>query len=530
MRLFGSRTVAGAWRLLFAGWVIALLSGCATVLPEVERVPSHALAAPPDTPLASVAREAGVPPDRSGFRPLQQSGYALDARLTLIRQAQASLDLQYYLIGNDSTGHLILRELRDAAARGVRVRLLVDDLYTVGMDRLLLGLAAHPNIEVRLFNPFVSGRELATFRMLNFIGDFRRLNHRMHNKLFIADGAMAVAGGRNLADEYFLRSKEANFIDFDLLITGALVPELSQWFDLYWNSEQVYPVSSIASSSLSPAELRAYFEEKTGTDGATVPPAPADADINGQLAFSTQLAQHDFHFFVAEAKAYADAPQKASRNDTRPNAADTVTRRFLDMLRESRHEVLLFSPYFIPGKPGLERLRQAREAGIEVRIITNALATSDEPLVNIGYQRYRNEMLGMGVQLYEISSSRLRHDPLLRRAFGSSRGRLHAKMAFIDRKTVLVGSMNMDPRSAKTNTELGIAVRSPELAKTILEGFKVDRFAGVYRVQLKPDGSGVQWTARDENGVETLTDEPDTSLWQRMRLFFMFLFVPEDLL
>jgi phosphatidylserine/phosphatidylglycerophosphate/cardiolipin synthase-like enzyme len=520
----------GLWRLLLAALVVALLSGCATALPDIQRTPSHALVAPPEAPLAAVAREAGVPAERSGFRPLQQAAYALDARLTLIRQAQTSLDLQYYLVGNDPTGRLILRELRDAAARGVRVRLLVDDLYTVGMDKLLLGLAAHPNVEVRLFNPFVSGRELATLRMLNFMGDFRRLNHRMHNKLFIADGVMAVAGGRNLADEYFLRSKEANFIDFDLLITGALVPQLSRWFDLYWNSELVYPIDTIASSGLSAAELRAAFEDKTAADGAIAPPAPVDPDLNGIAPFSTQLAQHDYRFIVADASSYADSPEKARPHDTRPNAGDTVTHRFVELLRGAKHDVLMFSPYFIPGEQGMKQLRAARDAGIEVSVFTNALATSDEPLVNVGYQRYRNEMLGMGVQLFELSSSRLKHDPLLRNAFGSSRGRLHAKMAFIDRKTVLVGSMNLDPRSAKTNTELGVAVRSPELAKLILDGFKIGNLSSVYQVQLKPDGSGVQWTARDENGVETLTNEPDASLWQRMRLFFLFLFVPEDLL
>ena len=181
----------------------------------------------------------------SAVRPLPQANFALDARLELIRRAQASLDVQTYQLGNDKTGRLILRELRDAARRGVRVRLLLDDFYTAGLDPLLLALAAEPKAQVRLFNPFANGREHMATRWLDFFTDFRRLNHRMHNKLFIADGAIAIAGGRNLADEYFLRSELANFIDFELLMAGPVVPESARIFDSYWNSDVVYPLQRV---------------------------------------------------------------------------------------------------------------------------------------------------------------------------------------------------------------------------------------------------------------------------------------------
>jgi phosphatidylserine/phosphatidylglycerophosphate/cardiolipin synthase-like enzyme len=513
--------------------VFALFAGCASLPPQVQRTPSATLVAAPGTPLARVAPDAAIPADRSGFWPMPVSGFALDARLSLIRHARRSLDLQYYLIGNDTIGRLVLRELRDAAARGVRVRLLVDDLYTEGLDPLLLGLAAHDNVEVRLFNPFVGGRSGSLSRLAAFAGDFRRLNHRMHNKLFIADGAMAVAGGRNLADEYFFRSREANFLDMDLLIAGALVPTLSGLFDRYWNSDLAYPLDSIVASAEPRQALRDDFEDRTAgpTDPATLP--PDGADPYGAPPLSTQLAQRVFHFVVADAGAHADSPEKA-RTAVDPAApGDTVTSRFMGFLAEAQQEVLLFSPYFIPGERGIQRMRELRERGVQVRVVTNAMGTSDEPLVNLSYQRYRRQMLGMGVQLYEISSSRLTHEPSLKKVLGSSRGRLHAKMAFIDRRLVLVGSMNMDPRSAYTNTEIGIGLRSPELARMILDVYRAgpeQNFRGIYQVQLKPDGSDVEWVGRDENGEEVLLDEPDVGLWDRLRLWMLHLFVPEDLL
>ena len=198
------------------------------MLPQRERTPSFARPAVTETPLGSVARDASIPPTQSGVRALSQAAFALDARMAMIEQAQVSLDVQYYVIGNDTTGRMLLRALRDAARRGVRVRLLLDDMHTAGMDPLLQGLAAETHVELRLFNPFVYGREAPLLRLFALAADFSRLNRRMHNKLLIADGALAVVGGRNLADEYFLRSRQSNFIDFDLLLAGAVLPRLAQ--------------------------------------------------------------------------------------------------------------------------------------------------------------------------------------------------------------------------------------------------------------------------------------------------------------
>ncbi len=223
-------------RLFSLALVVGLLAGCAASLPLVERPASMARTAPPDAALARLARDAGIAADQSGVYPLPQATFALDARLALVAYARESFDLQYHVIADEGIGHLILRGLRDAARRGVRVRLLLDDLHTTGMDRLLLGLAAEPNVELRLFNPFATGRESTLARALGLLLDFGRLNHRMHNKLFIADGAVAIVGGRDLANEYFLRGTEGNFIDFDMLVAGAVLPALNGGFDAYWNS------------------------------------------------------------------------------------------------------------------------------------------------------------------------------------------------------------------------------------------------------------------------------------------------------
>ena len=506
------------------------LVGCASVLPQVERVPSRALVAPVTAPLPATVLQARLPADTSGIWPLLQASYALDARLALIANATTSLDLQYYLIGDDPTGRSILRALRDAANRGVRVRLLVDDLYTNDLDHLLLGLAATPNVEVRLFNPFVTARDSSLRRLIALAGDFKRLNHRMHNKLFVADGAMAVVGGRNLADEYFFRGVRGNFIDFDLLLGGPVVTQLSGWFDLYWNSQPAYPVQDITRASgrpeQTPKELRDRFDQATAGD--TVYDTPKDNDIFGAPALSHSLAQHRVSLIPAESNAFADSPNKVDPANHSIAIDDTLTHRFLLELSDARSEANLFSPYFIPGPDALARIRQLREDGVKLSIVTNSLAVSDEPLVSIGLERHQADLLKMGVDLYELSSNRLKLDHTLRGLLGSSTGRLHAKLALIDRKVVLVGSMNLDPRSATINTEIGVRVESPQLATMILEGFKVADLTGVYQVKLRANGSGMRWVAVDGDTTEEVDVDPDTSLLQRIRLMLLSWFVPES--
>jgi len=455
---------------------------------------------------------------------------ALDARLTLIKRAQSSLDLQYYLLGNDEVGHLVLRELRDAANRGVRVRLLLDDFYTTGMDRLLLGLAAHPNVEVRLFNPFGPGRVSTGGRLLSLAADFKRLNHRMHNKLFIADGAVVVAGGRNLADGYFLRDQGANFIDFDVLAVGPIVPQLADIFDLYWNSPLVRELETVTRVTESPEDLRTAFEASTAVYARRAMAPPPALDSYGVPTVGNEIDAGLPHLIWAPASAYADGAGKALSSDRTGKAIQSAAYQNMETFQTARSEVMLFSPYFVPGEPGMKRLKFARDHNITVRVVTNSMASTDEPLAALAYERYRVPMLKMGVELYELSPTRVKRNLRLG-VFGSTHGRLHAKTAVIDRETVFIGSMNFDPRSEKHNTEMAVIASSPALAREVLRLMDLDKLQASYRVRLAADGSGrLEWLGEDDDGERVFTEEPDTDFWTRFMLQLLAPLAPEELL
>ncbi|MDM0114462.1 phospholipase D family protein [Variovorax sp. J22R133] len=513
-------------RWLAACVLIAWLCGCAGLPPRSPVAAVQAIAASPDNALGRAA--ASLDKNRDGlsaFRTLIQASFALDARLELIRRAQSSIDLQTYLVGRDKTGLLILRELRDAARRGVRVRLLLDDFYTSGLDPALQGLSAEPNVEVRLFNPFSGGRAHSETRFLEFVGNFSRLNHRMHNKLFIADGAMAIAGGRNLADEYFLRSNGPNFIDFELLMAGPVVAQSAAIFDRYWNSDVVYPLRQMAPADAPADALRDSFESLTADAWASRPAPLTDLDFFGDPSLGTQLDGGDLPWIRAHATAAADSPTKALGDPpTRKSLAD----RSYELIDAARSQVLMVSPYFIPGDDGMERIRSAHQRGVRFTVVTNSLADSDEPLVNINYNRYRVELLKLGVDLREVSTRQLTRNPELRRLLRKARGRMHAKLALIDREWVLVGSMNSDPRSAHLNTEFGVSIQSFELAHAVIYGYQLDDIEGVYRVVLAPDGKRVRWIGTGDAENEELDDEPDSSLLTRLQLLLFSWFVPTD--
>jgi putative cardiolipin synthase len=412
--------------------------------------------------------------------------------------------------------------------------LLLDDFHTAGLDELLLGLAAHDNVQVRLFNPFATARGSRMARWLQFAGDFQRLNHRMHNKLFIADGAMAVLGGRNLADSYFQRDAGANFIDFDVLTVGAVLPDLAAVFDRYWNSAQVHDITTLTAAddrTMQRATQQAHFEAALNR---REPPFTAPLVWRGQPVprFADLLADDLRGLLAAEAEAFADTPAKLER--TPGDWSATTTAFALQTFRQARGELMLYSPYFIPGASGLAGLREARSYGIAVRVITNSLGATDEPQASLAYERYRVQLLQMGVELYEVSAVQTRRDEGSRRVFGHSRAQLHAKLALVDRRTVLLGSMNLDQRSATTNTEMALRVRSPELAAQILAWFSARERSdvrGAYQVRLRPDGQGLQWVALlGEGRTEVLDEDPEFQPWERLRLWFLSLFVPESLL
>jgi len=527
------------WRALYAvalAFVFAVCAGCAGLPRDVQRAPSQAIPASPDTELGRIALASAPDRTHSGFRLLSWSAQSLQARIELVRRAQVSLDVQYYVIHDDATGRHLLRALRDAAQRGVRVRLLVDDLYTAGTDPVLLGLAAYPNAEVRLFNPFPVGRNSLGARLTASLFDFGRVNHRMHNKLLVADGAMAVAGGRNIGDEYFMVHDQANYIDLDAFAVGPVVRQLAALFDQYWNSDYVYPVQSIVPPDRSEAELRERFERWTDPTRAPPPQAARKGakDLLGQRNVEDELAEGRIDLHWAEAKAFADAPEKVINHTRRwlpglRREEKTVRLGLMSELLLARQEVFVSSPYLVPNPQVIEDIREGRLWGLQITLLTNSLASTDEPLVHAGYQRYRRQMLDLGVKLYEVVPSQVKRAKDL--GFGQSIGRFHAKAAAIDGKTLFIGSLNFDPRSEKHNTELGLLIHSPALTAHLIKLADVVITQAAYRVRLSKDKRDLEWVLSGADGRETvLTTEPDTSAFERLWLWLIGPLVPDDVL
>jgi putative cardiolipin synthase len=513
----------------FALLASVLVAACGA-LPTRPDVPaSRALSASPDSLLARVAHDSTPSQSLSGFRLMAGGYYSLDARIELVRRARESLDVQYYLIQNDRTGRLLMRSLRDAALRGVRVRLLVDDLYTVGGDPMFRGLAAFTNVEVRLFNPFCCARQSVASRYTGSLVEFRRLNHRMHNKLFIADGSIAVMGGRNIADEYFARSATSNFVDMDVLVVGAVMPQLASIFDTYWNSPQAYPVGAILGEPGDVEEARRSFNHLVDDGDQMMSVKVPQSDMMGHRLLGIDLDSGRLELAWGTANAFADQPAKVMATSAEEARAMSVQMNVMDRVAESRREVVISSPYFVPGTAGVDAFADLRRRGVKVVILTNSFAANDVPVVHIGYARYRVPLLRTGVELYELSRSGVERDEPV--AIPSmSLGRLHAKAAVLDQSMVYIGSMNLDRRSDSTNTELGIFVQCPELARDVARAIDMSRLRSSYLVRFGPDGQSLEWQLMDGQREAVFTSEPDVTPIMQFRNMLLAPFVPEELL
>jgi putative cardiolipin synthase len=525
-------TGRAAWRLAAIGVLLmlgVLLQGCASLPASVERSATFAYTDTADTPLARIANASTSDAQRtlSGFRVLPTGDYSLDARIALARRATRSIDAQYYQVHDDAVGLRFLRELRDAAARGVRVRLLLDDFYTTGLDELFSAFAAHPNVEVRLFNPLPSRANSSAQRVLASLHEFGRVNHRMHNKLLVADNALAVTGGRNIGDEYFMSGAAANFIDLDVLATGTVVHHLSDAFDAYWNSEHSYPIGSIARRIADPEAARQRFAERVRVHATEWPVEPHDMFGRPSVARQLDAGRLSLHF--APARVLIDPPDKVRRSRSQ-STEGTAFFDAIHQLRSAHAEVLIASPYFIPGERGVDVMREMVGHGVRLSVLTNAADATDEPMVHFAYARYRHEMLRAGVQIYELGGRLIAQSEEVR-VLRSSLGRLHAKVALIDRRHVMVGSMNLDARSARSNTELSVSIESPALAgelSSLVE--RGGHLVGAYKLRLAPDGDHIEWVARVGEQEVVTRQEPGATLLSRLWLWMLSHFVSEDLL
>jgi putative cardiolipin synthase len=536
---YGQRALADVGRFALharaiAGGLLAAvalgLAGCGTLPSNTGRTDTSALPPNPDSPLVKMALASQPAPDQTGVRLMPLGAFSLDTRLQLAQRASSSLDVQYYQFENDPTGRLLMTALRDAAVRGVRLRLLVDDLYTTNSDPLLRGLASFPNVEVRLFNPFCCARGAGVAgRYTASIFDFRRLNHRMHNKMFIADGVMAVVGGRNIADEYFLRSAESNFVDMDAFVMGAVVRDMAQIFDRYWNSEVVFPIEDVGEPLGDKAAHQKAFDALMASLPPSPPANPPATDVLGYGPLSEDFDSGQVGLQWGKARAFADPPEKLLAMSPKVAYEMSVTNNVMMQVWQAKSDLVLTSPYMIPGAMGVASMQKLEAEHVKVTVITNSLAATDEPLVHNGYARYRPAMLEAGVDLYELSPTKTQTTKRLG-MFGTSLGRLHAKTAVIDKRTIFIGSMNLDPRSASTNTEFGMFVDSPALAKELLRVINISKLESAYRVRFAPKSTDLQWVTVDDDKVKILTVEPESSMWLRLHNMLLGWFVSDQLL
>ena len=504
--------------------VVALhgLTGCAGLPARGELPPTAWRAVADNTPLGQLSTAHQLPAGRSAFRPLLQPAIALQTRLALIKEARVGIDLQTYHLGDDATGHELLRALADAADRGVRVRLLIDDFHSLGLTDLLLGLAAHAGAEVRLYNPFPAGRDSLLGRIAALAGDFSRLNRRMHNKLLMADGRAAIVGGRNLTDAYFMRSEEGNFLDLELLGIGEVVDGLGHSFDHYWNSVYAVPVQALADNRLDSAQRRSAFEQLTRAQGLIAQTSWA-ADVATAV---TEL--QTLPLSLADATVHYDNTAKTGGGVGSPGGGPPLP--IGRLVRGARKQLVAVSPYFLPHEQGIRLMRDARQRGVAVQVLTNSLVDTDEPLVSLAYGKRRHEFLQAGIRLFEMSSDKFKLEQGVRASLGRSVARLHAKLGLIDGHLLLIGSVNVDPRSANTNTELALVIDSAELVRSVQGHFDptVSRLA--HEVRLAADGRGLDWITLDDQGREHLSPEPVLPRWRLMLLWLMSRFVPDDLL
>ncbi len=492
--------------------VALLLAGCVGLPQHVQKYPSEALAQPHTTTLGRIVEHADGSRNLSGIRLLTSGDEALASLIALADRAERTLDIQYYIIHEDDSARLLLHHLRLAAARGVRVRVLVDDLNTAGEDRRFMHLSKHANVEVRVFNPFPGGRFATWTRFVASASDIPRINHRMHNKLFVADNALAITGGRNIGDQYFTRDLHSNFIDLDVVAAGSIVPQLSASFDAFWNSKYAYPIASLAAP----------------VQAERVPKALEEAAMVGDANWlAHELDAGDLQLVWVPATVLADRPGKIA-SDVAPDEDVTIANNIKTLMRSATQEVIVISPYFVPGPDGVALMRELVERGVHIRVLTNSLASTDSPLVHNGYSRYRAALLKLGVELSEVrprlGTERKRFHP-----FRSANASLHAKALVIDQKTVFIGSMNMDARSARTNSEMGIVIRSAEIARqvtSLLDDISAD---GSYTLALDRRNR-VVWSS-GEPGAETIWHtDPETTHWQRFLLQMLAPFAPEELL
>ena len=510
MRQSDTLEVMAVTRTLLVALVFTL-NGCAQLKPRPELPMDLA------TPIASTTSldRAFTPVEsthagQSAFRLLIEGTEAFVARAHSARMAERTIDVQTYIWHADLTGKFLVHQLLESADRGVRVRLLVDDMDARAKSERFAALSAHPNVEVRVFNPFASRK--GTLSMVSEgARNFKRINRRMHNKTWIADNRFAIVGGRNLGDEYFGASDEVNFVDLDFGMVGPVVRDASASFDRYWNSPFAYPIELLDASAADKGvleKLRKGIERFANeTKDSQYAKALREDPAIQRLASGERPMQ-----WSANYRFVADDPLKISMEKRDAHRA-AVSAVILPAMRDAKSSLDVISPYFVPGDKGSTGLVNTAKAGSQVRILTNSLAANDVAAVHGGYSRYRKKLLKGGVQLWELKP--LAGGAAEKSLFGSSGASLHTKGFSIDQKTLFVGSYNLDPRSTWLNCEQGVLVESPALVQQFRAIFEAQT-AGSHAWRVTREAGELRWA--DDQGVSS--KDPQTTLSQRFQAWF----------
>jgi putative cardiolipin synthase len=488
--------------------LLFFLHGCASLPDDLEQVPSHGWRYPEQTMLgAFVAETAPSDLSLSGVELLADAGEAFNTRFAIASFAQETLDMQYYLWKGDLVGQLLLWRALEAADRGVRVRFLIDDIYHSGRDESYASLDAHPNFEVRIFNP-MANRGIA--RNLNFLINKRELNHRMHNKIFLADNAVGVLGGRNIGNDYFGVDTNANFFDLDVLTVGVGAVQAGAAFDEYWNSQKAVPISILHDREYTSAEIEAGRERlRQSLIKMDVLPfvlsLEKDETLEKLKLWREKLIWTQAHVVVDPLERFEGQGQSA------------IIDFMADKIESIDQEFIAESAYLIPSPEGIENMAQLVDRGVRVRLLTNSLMSNNHLTAHSGYMKYRKRLLKAGVELHE-----LRADATLREHFKANQddeevpAGIHTKSFVIDGQQALIGSFNFDPRSRDLNSEIGLVVNGKEFAEQVL--FEMNRDfdpANSYRLFLNEKGK-LRWELKSPDGSSIIyTRDPGASIWKR---------------
>ncbi len=497
--------------LLFS---LLLFVGCTSLPKDYPRTSSIACKNHKATNVGKLfQKEAVKHPGKSGFHLIPHGQEAFTSRIAMTKMAEKSLDLQYYLWKSDNTGLLLAYHVIEAADRGVKVRILLDDIGQAGRDSVVAAMDAHPNIQIRIFNPFAH----RSLHILDFLHDFERVNRRMHNKTFVMDNSVAIIGGRNIGDQYFAVSKESNFRDLDIAAAGPVVRQISNVYDHFWNGNWSVPIAALAGRTYTQedfARVKQIMQQKIVANNF---PYALDRDVS---SLRSRLISIRDSFIWAKGKFVWDDPRVMSVSADRQK--DTMIEKLTQRVKSVQKRLYIESAYFVPRNSGIAALKQLNDRGVEVRLLTNSLASNDVIPAHAGYAAYRRQLIKSGVELYELRPDAGANMVINKKLLtGTVKSGLHTKTMVFDDNAVFVGSFNLDPRSAAINTEGGLYVESLKLSRQVIAYMKEGvKLKNSYRVVLDNSGEFAWVTETDGKRVIYYT-EPETTFWDRFKSGFI---------